>query len=619
MPVVHSTRTTAAAGATLALALAGLVAPAMSASAAGETLTVPTSPVAAGSAFVVKAEGLADAAYSIALTTPGDTNRTNVAESTDCTKTSTSLTCTLREATPGSYEAKLYNADGVQLVKKAVTVDTPVAITSATGPKANDNGGSADSLTLTYIKGVKWETSTDGTTWTAVDFGTNPAAGATKDVAVATAASYTDVQVRATAEAGYVFPDGAPTYTLRLTGSATPPAALTIPSDARPVKIDAVGLSNDKLTLTNVPDVDWYVDGVKISFGAGESSKTIAVSPSKAKDYVVTVQARALAPRSFSGGRLAEDFDQTYSDAKGEPTYERLAGDNRELTAVEVSKKNFAPGRDAVYVANGYNFPDALAAGPAAAKAKSPLLLAGKTWINDATLDEVKRLAPKKIFLVGGSDVVNDDVAAKLAQLGSVTRLAGSNRYATAVDVALENWSTSDNVYIAYGLNFPDALSGGSGAAKEGGPLLLSDGKDLSDDTLATLKRLAPKKVVLVGGENVLATSVKRAVELALPTSTSVVRAGGTDRYDTSALIIKNVTGKDGQKSAFLATGRNYPDALAGVPAAFVANAPLALTQPNCLPASVKSALDPLPLTTVTRLGGSDVVGNFSVLSGTCG
>lgn len=601
------------AGATIALVAAGLVAPALSASAAGEVLAVTPATPAAGSAFEVKATGLTkDAKYTVALTQVGDSNITSVAESTTCTTAAegTSTTCTVREDTAGSYEVKLLNANNVLLTKQAVTVAAPVSVT---GPKVNDNAGATDSVTLTYTKGVKWEVDS-GSGWAPVDFGT-PAA-ATKDVAIATGNPSTDVQIRATAEAGYVFPTAAPAYTVRLTNSATPPAALTVPSAAQPSKSDATGLANDKLTLTKVDNIDWFVDGDKVTFGSNETSKTITVSPTKANDYVVKVQARAVAPYSFSGGRLAEDFNQTYSDVKGDPTSERLAGDNRELTAVEISKKNFASGTEAVYVANGYNFPDALAAGPAAARAKSPLLLSGPTWVNDATLTEIKRLAPKRIVVVGGSDVVNSSVAAKLGTVAPVTRQAGSNRYGTADAVASE-WSGANTVYIAYGLNFPDALSGGSGAAKEGGPLLLSNGTGLTAETAATLKRLAPKKVVIVGGDNVLAPSVERSVTDVV-SGVSVVRAAGKDRYETSSLVIKNATGKDAQKTAFLATGLNYPDALAGVPAAAKTNAPLALTQRNCVPASIKAVLDPLPLETVTRLGGPDVLGNFSIVNNVC-
>ncbi len=621
MPVVHHrTRHTAAAGATLALALAGLVAPVTAASAAEAVAVKPTTP-AAGSAFEVAATGLtAGVTYNVVLTAPGDANKTSVAESTTCTAGTDgkTKTCLIREDTPGTYDIKLFGANDVKISSTPVTVATPVAITSATTPKANDNAGTADSITITHIKGVQWQTSVDnGTKWEDFSFANDAAEGTKRDFPVSSPKDGSiDVQVKAVAKDGYVIPAGAPSYTLRLTGTTTPPAALTISSAAQPVKTDNVGLGDDRLTLTKVDGVDWVVAGTKITFAAGETSKTITVAPKEAEKYVVAVQAQAVAPNSFSGGRLAEDFNQTYSDVKADPTSDRVAGDNRELTAVGVAKKYFSPGVEAVYVANGYNFPDALSAGPAAARAKSPLLLAGKNWINDATLEEVKRLAPKRVFLVGGADVVDNGVATKLSAIAPVTRVAGGTRYTTAVEVAGQ-WSAANTVYIAYGLNFPDALSGGSGAAKEGAPLLLSDGDGLSAETAAAIKRLGAKKVVLVGGPDVLTPAVERAVRDVVP-SVDLVRAGGVDRYDTAALIIKNVTGADKPKSAFVATGLNYPDALAGVPAAAVTNSPLALTQRNCVPSSVKAELDKLPLEKVTRLGGSNVVGDFSLVHNVC-
>lgn len=108
-----------------------------------------------------------------------------------------------------------------------------------------------------------------------------------------------------------------------------------------------------------------------------------------------------------------------------------------------------------------------------------------------------------------------------------------------------------------------------------------------------------------------------RRVKDLLP-SVTTARYAGADRYATSASIIENVTGKPGNQTvAFLASGLNFPDALAGLPAAAKAGAPLALTPPNCLTAPVKAQLDKLPLESVTRLGGVDVLGNFS-LKKTC-
>ena len=85
-------------------------------------------------------------------------------------------------------------------------------------------------------------------------------------------------------------------------------------------------------------------------------------------------------------------------------------------------------------------------------------------------------------------------------------------------------------------------------------------------------------------------------------------------------MIIENVTGKPANEmtSVFFTTGQNYPDALAGIPAAHVAKAPLALTTPTCLPTAVKAELDKLPLTGTVRLGSTNIVGDFSVLTGGC-
>lgn len=101
-----------------------------------------------------------------------------------------------------------------------------------------------------------------------------------------------------------------------------------------------------------------------------------------------------------------------------------------------------SPGVDTVYVANGITFADALAGGPNASLGGSPLLLVTADAIPLETLDELIRLQPGEVVVLGGTAAISDAVEADLAALtvpaGNVRRIAGANRFETAAALSRE-------------------------------------------------------------------------------------------------------------------------------------------------------------------------------------
>jgi putative cell wall-binding protein len=95
------------------------------------------------------------------------------------------------------------------------------------------------------------------------------------------------------------------------------------------------------------------------------------------------------------------------------------------------------------------------------------------------------------------------------ASSGSVVRLAGADRYATAVAVSKAAFAPGvDVAYIAYGLNFPDALAGAAAAGYRGGPVLLTPTSTLNAATAAELTRLKPKRIIVLGSTGVISSTV---------------------------------------------------------------------------------------------------------------
>ncbi len=292
-------------------------------------------------------------------------------------------------------------------------------------------------------------------------------------------------------------------------------------------------------------------------------------------------------------------------------TVERYAGANRFATAADISAHTFGTGVDVAYIANAYNFPDALAGAAAAGTIKGPVLLVAPTGaINASTATELLRLHPVKIVVLGGTSVVSDAVKTALAgyTTGTVERYAGANRFATAADISAHTFGTGvDVAYIANAYNFPDALAGAAAAGTIKGPVLLvAPTGAINASTATELLRLHPVKIVVLGGTSVVSDAVKTA--LAGYTTGTVERYAGANRFATAADISAHTFGT-GVDVAYIANAYNFPDALAGAAAAGTIKGPVLLVAPTgAINASTATELLRLHPVKIVVLGGTSVV-----------
>jgi putative cell wall-binding protein len=192
----------------------------------------------------------------------------------------------------------------------------------------------------------------------------------------------------------------------------------------------------------------------------------------------------------------------------------RLAGADRYATSAAVSGAAF-PAATAAFVALGTNFPDALVAAAAAGHLHDPVLLTRPDHVPQATLDELTRLHPSEIYIIGGTAAISTTVAHELAPYApTVTRIAGSDRYATAAAVADEIFSCFARPLLAYGRNFPDALVAAAAGGHLDRPVLLVERDTIPDATMQALTGpgvLSPGAWI-VGGTAVISDAVFNAV-----------------------------------------------------------------------------------------------------------
>lgn len=249
---------------------------------------------------------------------------------------------------------------------------------------------------------------------------------------------------------------------------------------------------------------------------------------------------------------------------------------------------------------------DALGVGPVAADREAAVLLTRGNEVPAASLRAMTRLGTREVVLVGGRAAVSDTVAGQLRAQGlTVRRVEGTDRFDTAVRLSQEH-GRADTVYLANGYQPADALSGGAAAAHVGAPMLLTRAGGLPDATAQQLARLAPSRVVVLGGSTVVKDRVLRELRALLP-GAQIDRVAGSNRYATSALVARDAFGS--ANNAVVANGTAFVDAMGGTQLAARRDAPVLLVRYGCRPDSVHAAYRQLGIGLSRLAGGSEVLG----------
>lgn len=190
-------------------------------------------------------------------------------------------------------------------------------------------------------------------------------------------------------------------------------------------------------------------------------------------------------------------------------------------------------------------------------------------------------------------------------------RLAGGDRYDTAAAIASETFGSASIALLVSGERFPDAVAASYLAGVSDAPVLLARRDAVPAATLATLQALGVGFVVVVGGTEALSPAVPAQLTAAgIPNA----RVAGGDRYQTASALA-SVTGaptvglnEDGRRTAILASGEAFPDALAAGPLAYDDAFPLLLTPPSALAPDAEQALATLGIQHVIVVGGTGAV-----------
>ena len=276
----------------------------------------------------------------------------------------------------------------------------------------------------------------------------------------------------------------------------------------------------------------------------------------------------------------------------------KLAGDDRFETAVEVSKETYLGKSDkeeegkttagSIILVGEEAIVDGLAAAPLASAADAPILLTKKDSVPTSTMNEIKRLVAKgsKIYLVGGEHNISKEVEKQLVSEmnAEIVRLAGDDRNETSLKIAEELKVVKDGgftkYYVVGGDGLSDAMSIAAIAAREKAPILVTPADGLTKDAKKFLAE-NPLEATVVGGESKVSTQVLKDIKA--KKNVSVTRIAGEDRHETNAKVIATLT--DEVDNVYVAKSGYVPqngdallvDALAAAPLAAKADGVIVL------------------------------------------
>ena len=207
-----------------------------------------------------------------------------------------------------------------------------------------------------------------------------------------------------------------------------------------------------------------------------------------------------------------------------------------------------------------------------------------------------------------GVTVEHDTIAAAPANKTTPEspRVKGASRYDTAVEISKRGWAnnSTDTVIIARGDSFPDALSGSPLAYQENAPILLTEKGKLTNVNISEIKRLGATKAIILGGTGAVSKQVE--ADLKKNGIKKVERISGIDRYETAKKIAEKLDGNP--KTAVVAYGLNFPDALAAASYAAINGYPILLTDKDRLPSYTSELLKSQGIKDTIVVGGTGVI-----------
>ncbi|HFL2489570.1 cell wall-binding protein Cwp10 [Clostridioides difficile] len=297
------------------------------------------------------------------------------------------------------------------------------------------------------------------------------------------------------------------------------------------------------------------------------------------------------------------------SDSTSNVTVKKLKGADRFETAIKISQSGWTKS-DTVVIVNGEDksMVDGLTATPLASVKNSPILLSSNEKLPQKTVEELKRLNPSKVIVIGGNNSMPNSVVEAIKAVNSkisVQRIGGDTRYQTSINIAKEIDKTNNvsKLYIGAGNGEADSLSIASLAGKEKTPIVLTQKDGVDNEAEQFIKSNKVSNIYFIGGIEKISNKAIEQVGKIVNKDISNNRVAGQTRQETNAKVIDKFYSQSKLDGVVVANQDKLIDALAVGPLAAKNNSPVILAT-NTLDKSQESSLKGKNSSKLFEVGG---------------
>lgn len=260
-----------------------------------------------------------------------------------------------------------------------------------------------------------------------------------------------------------------------------------------------------------------YPDALSAAPAAAQADAPLLLVPSDSLPSSVRAEIQRLQPTEIVVVGGPSSVTPAVFDALAglTTTISRATGADRYEASRNVAASAFAAGSTVAYVATGETYPDALSASAAAGSIGAPvILIPGRTPILDPeTSALITQLGVTEIRIAGGPASVLPALETQMSAIPGVTtvrRLTGADRFFVSGNTNRDAFTTSTRVYLASGLNYPDALSGAAVAGAQGAPLYVIPTTCIPSYVIQDIISLGATQMTILGGPGSVAPGVLR-------------------------------------------------------------------------------------------------------------
>lgn len=308
---------------------------------------------------------------------------------------------------------------------------------------------------------------------------------------------------------------------------------------------------------------------------------------------------------------LADNNKDESATQKSVSSLDRIEGKNRFQVAEKVMMDFYKNSKKIVLV-SALKFPDNISS-TVMSQGNIPILYTYSDKLNDSTEKVLKEKKLDEVIIIGGEKSVSKDVENHIKNdlKINVVRYDGEDRYEVNTKIVSEkfksNSSEKQNLVVASGEVFADAINSTSLAQKNNAPIILVSKNKMSSSTKDYLQSFGGNnigEIYVVGGQNTVSDKVLK--EIRSITNVKPKRINGRDRYTTSVQVAKASFATPSK--VIFASGEVFVDALVAAPLSQKLNAPILLVTKNSIDSSVKTYVGNNTFEKMYIVGGKNTV-----------